>query len=223
VTDERQQPALVTCHEIIGLPCFGQGQKEIIGRIGGAFDVWQCVDGLGEILQLVDQAADLIGLDARGDRGLAQRSPQLVELLWAVRSSGFNIPASACAKSYPAGKNFSSVGVRSRIVMARTPIAEFLYPFKPGRTRLFKNGARIRSMSTYNQTADKILEAVNNAVVENKVSPQEIVEVLVDLAASTSHIVAGEQGLHDAITRFQYWIEEARSGRLPFGRSIQIQ
>lgn len=34
VTNERKQPALVTCHKIIGLACFGQGQEKIIGRIG---------------------------------------------------------------------------------------------------------------------------------------------------------------------------------------------
>jgi hypothetical protein len=77
-------------------------------------------------------------------------------------------------------------------------------------------------MSTYNQTADMILAGVNKAV-ENKVSAEEIVQVLVDLAAATSHILAGEQGLRDAITRFEFWIEEARSGRLPFDYRPVIQ
>jgi hypothetical protein len=34
VMDERQQSALVTCHQIFRLACFGQGQEKIIGRIG---------------------------------------------------------------------------------------------------------------------------------------------------------------------------------------------
>jgi hypothetical protein len=34
VTNERKQSALVTCHKIVSLACFGQGQEEIIRRIG---------------------------------------------------------------------------------------------------------------------------------------------------------------------------------------------
>ena len=34
VTSEGKQPALVACHQIIGLARFGQGQQKIVGGIG---------------------------------------------------------------------------------------------------------------------------------------------------------------------------------------------
>jgi len=46
-------------------------------------DVRQRADDLSQFLQRVDEAAGLIGFDARSNRGLVQRGLQFVELLCA--------------------------------------------------------------------------------------------------------------------------------------------
>jgi hypothetical protein len=78
-----EQPALVARYQVVGLARLAQGQQKIVGRIRRALDARQGADGLGKVLQIVDQAASLVGLDARGDRGLVQRGLQLVKLLCA--------------------------------------------------------------------------------------------------------------------------------------------
>ena len=74
VTVQEQKPALVTCHKIVSLARFRQGQQKIIVRIRRAYHAWQRADILGEFL---------IGLDARGHCGFLQRGSQLFELLGA--------------------------------------------------------------------------------------------------------------------------------------------
>jgi hypothetical protein len=54
-----EQPALVACHQVIGLARFRQSQQEIISGIGGTLDTRQGSDILGELLDLVDQMAGL--------------------------------------------------------------------------------------------------------------------------------------------------------------------
>jgi len=80
VAAERQQPALVPCDQIIGLARFGQGQKKIVRGIGRALHARQRIDVLGELLDLVDQAAGLVWFDEFGNTWLLQRGPQLVDL-----------------------------------------------------------------------------------------------------------------------------------------------
>ena len=52
-------------------------------RLAGSIAFSVVVNGLGQLLQLVDEAASLVGLDARGNHRLLQRGLQLVELLCA--------------------------------------------------------------------------------------------------------------------------------------------
>ena len=58
VTVEGHESALVARHEIIGLAAFGQGQQKIIRWIERTFDARQRIDILGELLDLIDQAAE---------------------------------------------------------------------------------------------------------------------------------------------------------------------
>src|SRR5690242_8554047 len=60
VTAEGQEAALDARHKVIGLAAFGQGQQKIVGGIGRAFHTRQGIDILGELLNLLDQAASLI-------------------------------------------------------------------------------------------------------------------------------------------------------------------
>ena len=73
MTVEGHESALVARHEIIGLAAFGQGQQKIIRWIERTFDARQRIDILGELLDLIDQAADLVGLNQLGDPWLVQR------------------------------------------------------------------------------------------------------------------------------------------------------
>jgi hypothetical protein len=95
VTGQGQQPALVARYQVVGLARFGQGQQKIVGGIRRALDARQGADGLGQLLQLVYEAAGLIGLDPRGDRGLVQRGLQLVELLCADREREISLLSGA--------------------------------------------------------------------------------------------------------------------------------
>ena len=65
MTGESKEPALVACHQVIGLAGFGRGQKKIVGGTGRAYNARQRADGLGKFFQFVDQAAGFIELEAR--------------------------------------------------------------------------------------------------------------------------------------------------------------
>ena len=80
VTRESKEPALVTCHQIIGLARFGHGQQKIVGGIRRSVDAWQRAHIFGKPFQFVHETTGPIGLDALRDRKLAQRAMQLVEL-----------------------------------------------------------------------------------------------------------------------------------------------
>lgn len=81
VAVERKQAALAARDEIVGVARFGQGQKIVIVGIGRAFNVRQGTNGLGKTLDLVDEAAGLIWLDALGQSWLLKRGSQLVKML----------------------------------------------------------------------------------------------------------------------------------------------
>jgi hypothetical protein len=80
MTTESEKPALVTRYQVIGLTALAKREEKIIGGIGGASDLRQRPDGFRERLDVVNQAASFIGLDARSDWRLAQRIPQFIEL-----------------------------------------------------------------------------------------------------------------------------------------------
>ncbi len=54
------QAALAARHKVIGLAAFAQGKQKIVGGIWGPFHARQGIDILGELLDLVDQAAGLV-------------------------------------------------------------------------------------------------------------------------------------------------------------------
>jgi hypothetical protein len=93
VAAERQQPALVACDQIIGLARFGQRQEKIVRGIRRALDARQRIDVLGELFDLVDQAAGLVWFDEFGHTWLLQRGPQLVGLRCAGQERKFSVPA----------------------------------------------------------------------------------------------------------------------------------
>jgi hypothetical protein len=58
-TAEGQKAALVARHEVVGLAAFGQGQRKVVRGIARSPHARQGSDILGELLDLVDQAAAL--------------------------------------------------------------------------------------------------------------------------------------------------------------------
>ena len=109
MTNKWQQPSLVTGHEVIGLRRLRQGEEKIIRWIGRALHARQRIDILGELLDLVDQPAGLVGLDQLGDPGLVQRGPQLVELCVAGQQREFARQKTLAAKGISGGARSAQV------------------------------------------------------------------------------------------------------------------
>ncbi len=86
MTAEGKQAAFIAGYKIIGIANFREGQQKIIARIRRAFDAQQGTGHLGEVFQLVDQAAGFIGFDAFGDGRLLQRGAQSSSCSAQVRS-----------------------------------------------------------------------------------------------------------------------------------------
>jgi len=103
VAAERQQPALVACDQIIGLARYGQGQMKIVRGIGRAPHARQRIDVLGELLDLVDQAAGLVWFDEFGHTWLLQRGPQLVDMRRAGQERKFSVQPGVDDSGGPAG------------------------------------------------------------------------------------------------------------------------
>ena len=91
VTAEGQEAALVARHEVIDLAAFGHGQQKIIRGIGGALHARQRIDVLSELLDLVDQASDVMRFDQIGAPWLVQRGAQLVEVRRAGQKRKFSV------------------------------------------------------------------------------------------------------------------------------------
>jgi hypothetical protein len=83
----------IKASEIIGLARFRQGQKKIVRGIGRALHARQRIDVLGELLDLIDQAAGLMWFDEFSYACLLQRGPQLVDKRRAGQER--NLPAGA--------------------------------------------------------------------------------------------------------------------------------
>ena len=104
VAAEGQEAALFARHKVIGLAAFGQGQQKIVGGIGRAFHARQGIDILGELLNLVDQAASLISLMSSATRGFSSVERSSSTCVAQVRSVNFpSSQASMIAAGLPAG------------------------------------------------------------------------------------------------------------------------
>ena len=104
MTVEDQEAALVARHQVIGLAAFGQGQQKIVSGIGRSLHARQRRDILGELPDLVDQAAGLVWFDEFGHRGFCSVERSSSTCVAQVRS--VNFPSShllMIAAGLPAG------------------------------------------------------------------------------------------------------------------------
>jgi hypothetical protein len=105
VVFERQQPALVACHQIIGPARCGQSQQKIVGGIARAANLRQRVHTLGQFCYFVYQTTSFVGFDTFGDRGLAQRGAQFVEMFSASQQREVSLSPSAIDRGGISSRN----------------------------------------------------------------------------------------------------------------------